>query len=182
MMTNTQRISSYSNGTPRGSNGAHNGRRQQWGQFTTHHTVYSHVTGKDLWVVYTNNTVSMEISIQSMEQLLAKDKYQVVVFDLEYTNGHAGQDQKNSLVDLASAIIDPYYMKMKDETKKDKNALHSASDQRLDEECCKYEAKDAYTSYEMYKRLFDMRKCLCPSQDEGSNRGAMAGASQEVDD
>ena len=27
----------------------------------------------------------------------------------------------NSLVDLASAIIDPYYMKMKDESKKDKD-------------------------------------------------------------
>ena len=30
----------------------------------------------------------------------------------------------NSLFDLASAIIDPYYMKMKNESKKDKNAWH----------------------------------------------------------
>ena len=40
----------------------------------------------------------------------------------------------NSLVDLASAIIDPYYMKMKDERKKDKDTWHSVWHQRLDEE------------------------------------------------
>ena len=133
-----------------------------------------------------------------MEQFLANDKYQVVGFDLEYTMGRAGHDQKvviaqlcvrndvlvyhyhlattacehfswfisssdysfaavdttndlkalkvsclkctnlvniqshykvwgsdknklNSLVDLASAIIDPYYMKMKNESNKDRN-------------------------------------------------------------
>ena len=32
------------------------------------------------------------------------------------------KNKLNSLVDLASAIIDPYYMKMKVESKKDKNA------------------------------------------------------------
>ena len=31
----------------------------------------------------------------------------------------------NSLVDLASAIIDPYYEKMKQESNKDKNAWQS---------------------------------------------------------
>ena len=41
---------------------------------------------------------------------------------------------------------------------------------------------DAYTSYEMYRRIVDMRKCLVPSPDEGSIHRAMAGASQEVDD
>ena len=133
-----------------------------------------------------------------MDQFLAEDKYRVVGFDLEYTMGHAGHDQKvvfaqlcmrhdvlvyhyhlatrpckhfsrfinssdysfatvdttndlkalkvsglkcqnlvniqdhykvwgsdnnkhNSLVDLPSAIIDPYYMKTKDESKKDKD-------------------------------------------------------------
>jgi hypothetical protein len=161
--------------------------------------VDTHMRGKDLSVVYTNKPVSVESSIQTMEQLLAEDKYQVVGFDLEFTSGRAGHDQKiavaqlcvrddvlayhyhlatrpcesfsrfinnsgysfatvdttndlkalkvsgltcqnlvnirdhykvwggtnnkyNSLVDLASAIIDPYYMKMKDESKKDKNA------------------------------------------------------------
>src|SRR6266516_4147864 len=169
------------------------------GQFTTHHVVDTHVRGKALSVVYTNDPVSVESSMQTMKQFLAKDKYQVVGFDLEYTIGCAGHDQKvavtqlcvrhdvlvyhyhlatrpcerfspfinssdysfatvdttndlkalkvsglkrpnlvniqhhykvwgsdnnklNSLIDLASAIIDPYYMKMKDESKKDKIA------------------------------------------------------------
>ena len=34
----------------------------------------------------------------------------------------SAKNKLNSLVVLASAIIDPYYMKMKDESKKDKNA------------------------------------------------------------
>ncbi|KAE8792623.1 putative methyltransferase PMT27 [Hordeum vulgare] len=108
------------------------------GHFTTHHVVDTHVWGKDLSVVWTNETVSMESSIQSMEQLLAEDKYQVVGFDLEFTGGRVGQYEKNlvnscdhynvwgnvntkqnSLVDFASSIIDPYYMKMKYESKKD---------------------------------------------------------------
>src|SRR5215216_6487595 len=171
------------------------------GQFTTHHVVDTHVRAKALSVVYTNNPISVESSIQTMEQFLAEDKYRVVGFDLEYTMGRAGHDQKvavaqlcvqhdilvyhyhldtrpcerfsrfinssdyifamvdttndlkalkvsglkcqnliniqdhykvwgsnnnkqNSLVDLASAIINPYYMKMKDESKKDKNSWH----------------------------------------------------------
>ena len=53
---------------------------------------------------------------------------------------------------------------------------------RLDEEHVKYSAKDAYTSYEMYRRIVDMRKCLLPAPDEGSSHIAVAGASQEVDD
>ena len=41
---------------------------------------------------------------------------------------------------------------------------------------------DAYTSYEMYRRIVDMRNCLLPDKDEGSSHIAVAGASQEVDD
>ncbi|KAE8770765.1 hypothetical protein D1007_57426 [Hordeum vulgare] len=41
----------------------------------------THVRGKDLSVVYTNDPVLVESSIQTMEQLLAEDKYQVVRFD-----------------------------------------------------------------------------------------------------
>ena len=44
--------------------------------------------GKALSVVYTNDLVSVESSIQTMERFLAEDKYQVVGFDLEYTIGH----------------------------------------------------------------------------------------------
>ncbi|KAE8770044.1 hypothetical protein D1007_58273 [Hordeum vulgare] len=223
-----------------------------------HHVVDTHVRGKVLLVVYTNELVPVETSIQTMEQLLGKDNYQVVDFDLEFTSGRARQDQKvafaqlsvqhdihvyhyhlatrsferfarfinnpyysfaavdttndlkvinvsgltsqnlvnirdhykiwastnnrqNSLVDLTSAIIDPYYMKMKHESKKDKNAWHSAWDQRLDEEQVKYATKEAYTSYKMYMRIVDMRKCLRPSLDEGSSNREVAGGSQELD-
>ena len=41
---------------------------------------------------------------------------------------------------------------------------------------------DAYTSYEMYRRIVDMRNCLLTDPDEGSSHIAVAGASQEVDD
>ena len=73
-------------------------------------------------------------------------------------------------------------MKMKDDSKKDKNAWHSVWHERLDEQQVKYMAKDTYTSYEMYMPIIDMRKCLLSALDEGSSHGAVAGASQEVDD
>ena len=41
---------------------------------------------------------------------------------------------------------------------------------------------DAYTSYEMYTRIIDMRKCLLPDPDKGSSHIAVGEASQEVDD
>ena len=63
-------------------------------QFTTQHVVDMHVRGKALSVVYMNNPVSVESSIQTMEQFLVKDKYQVVGFELEYTIDRAGHDQK----------------------------------------------------------------------------------------
>ncbi|KAE8811989.1 putative ubiquitin-conjugating enzyme E2 26 [Hordeum vulgare] len=91
-------------------------------------------------------------------------------------------NKMNSLVDLASAIINPYYMKMKDESKMEKNASHSAWDHRLDEEHINYEAKDAYTCYKMYMRIVDIRKCLLPAPDEGSSHTGVAGVSREVDD
>ena len=45
-------------------------------------------------MVYTNDPVSVESSIRTMEQFLAEDKYQVLGFDLEYTMGHSRHDQK----------------------------------------------------------------------------------------
>ena len=122
-------------------------------QFTTQHIVDTHMMGKALSVVYMNDSVSVESSIQTMEQFLAEDKYQVVGFDLEYTMGRAGHDQKvavtqlcmrhdvlvyhyhlattpcerfsrfinstkDSQVELASDIIDPYYEKMKQEAQR----------------------------------------------------------------
>ncbi|XBI00555.1 hypothetical protein VPH35_129554 [Triticum aestivum] len=220
------------------------------GQFTMHHVVDTHVRGKALSVVYTNDPVSVESSIQTMEQFLAEDKYQVVGFNLEYTIGYAGHDQKvvvtqkcvrhdvlvyhyhlatrpcerfsrfinssdykfavvdttndlkplkvsglkclnlvniqdhykvwgsaknklNSLVDLASGIIGPYYIKMKDESKKGKVTWHNVWHERLDEEHVKYAANDWYTSYEMYRRIVDMRKCVvhAPTRIEAQSSG-----------
>ena len=51
-----------------------------------------------------------------------------------------------------------------------------------DEQHVKYAAMDAYTSYEMYRRIVDMRNCLLPDPDEGSSHIAVEGVSQEVDD
>ena len=70
------------------------------GQFTTHHVVDTHERGKSLSVVYTNDSVSVESSIQTMEQFLTEDKYQVVGFDLRSTIGRAGHDQKVSVPQL----------------------------------------------------------------------------------
>ena len=70
------------------------------GQFTTHHVVDTHVRGKALSVVYTNDPVSVESSIQTMEQFLAEDKYRVVGFDLEYTIGRSRHDQKIAVAQL----------------------------------------------------------------------------------
>ena len=64
------------------------------GQFTTHHVVDTHVRGKALLVVYTNDLSSVESSIQTMQQFLAEDKYRVVGFALKYTISRAGYDQK----------------------------------------------------------------------------------------
>ena len=70
------------------------------GQFTTQHVVDTHMRGKALSVVYTNDPVSVESSIQTMEQFLAEDKYRVGGFDLEYTIGRAGHDQKVAIAQL----------------------------------------------------------------------------------
>src|SRR3990170_89461 len=69
-------------------------------QFTMPHVVDTHVRRKDLSVVYTNEPVSVESSIHTMEQLLAEDKYQVVGFDLEFTSGRTGYDQKVAVAQL----------------------------------------------------------------------------------
>jgi hypothetical protein len=47
-----------------------------------------------LSVVYTNDPIWVENSIEAMERLLAADKYKVVGFDLEYTRAHVGYGPK----------------------------------------------------------------------------------------
>ncbi|XBJ10335.1 hypothetical protein VPH35_015220 [Triticum aestivum] len=80
------------------------------------------------------------------------------------------EHEKDSLVHLAEAIIDPYYRDMKDSCNKDKCAWHSAWMEKLDKAHIVYAAKEAYTSYDMYRRIIDMRKCLLPQNGQGSSR------------
>ena len=75
------------------------------------------------------------------------------------------EHEKDSLVHLAEAIIDPYYRDMKDSCNKDKRAWHSVWMEKL-----VYAAKEAYTCYDMYRRIVDMRKCLLPQNGQGSSR------------
>ena len=55
------------------------------------------------------------------------------------------EHEKDSLVHLAEAIIDPYYRDMKDSCNKDKRAWHSAWMEKLDKAHVVYAAKEAYT-------------------------------------
>ena len=57
---------------------------------------------------------------------------------------------------------------MKDSCNKDMRAWHSAWMEKLDKAHVVYAAKEAYTSYDMYRRIVDMRKCLLPQNGQGS--------------
>ncbi|KAE8795807.1 hypothetical protein D1007_29246 [Hordeum vulgare] len=69
--------------------------------------------------------------------------------------------------DLAEAIIDPYYGGMKAECDKNKPAWHKAWVNRLYEHHIQTMAKEAYTCYEMFRLIVDMRNCLLPEYVEG---------------
>ncbi|KAE8783906.1 hypothetical protein D1007_42588 [Hordeum vulgare] len=59
------------------------------------HPVETHMRKTDLTVVYINDPVMVEDSINTMERLLAEDdKYKVVGFDLAFTGGRVGHDHK----------------------------------------------------------------------------------------
>ncbi|KAE8783764.1 putative methyltransferase PMT27 [Hordeum vulgare] len=59
------------------------------------HPMETQMRKTDLTMVYTNDPVVVEDSINTMEWFLAKDdKYKVVSFDLAYTVGHFGHDHK----------------------------------------------------------------------------------------
>ncbi|KAE8797810.1 hypothetical protein D1007_26943 [Hordeum vulgare] len=59
------------------------------------HLVETHMRKMDLTVVYTNDPVMVEDSINTMERLLGEDgKHKVVGFDLAYTNDRDMHDQK----------------------------------------------------------------------------------------
>ena len=58
---------------------------------------------------------------------------------------------------------------MKDSCNKDKRAWHSSWMEKLDKAHVVYAAKEAYTSYDMYRRIIDMRKCLVMKIDEAGS-------------
>ncbi|KAE8785698.1 hypothetical protein D1007_40605 [Hordeum vulgare] len=64
------------------------------------HLVETHMRKMDLTVVYTNDPVMVEDSINTMEWLLVEDgKYKVVSFD-PYNGGHVEHDQKLVIAQL----------------------------------------------------------------------------------
>ena len=69
-------------------------------QFTLRPVVDTHMRLTDLSVVYTNDPVLMENSINTMEQLLDEDKYTVVDFNRESNGGLVGYDQKVVIAQL----------------------------------------------------------------------------------
>ena len=58
------------------------------------HKVETHVRETDLSVVYTIDLAVVDDGINTVEQLLARDKYKVVGINLQYTAGRPGIDQK----------------------------------------------------------------------------------------
>ena len=77
------------------------------------HKVETHTRETDLSVVYTKDPAMVDDYINTVEQLLARDKYKVVGIDLQYTGGHPGKDQKVTVVQLClrhHVLIYHYYM------------------------------------------------------------------------
>ena len=78
-----------------------------------------------------------------------------------------GSTKKDSLVELAPAIIDPYYENMKQDANRTRLvSWHKAWMRQLDEPHLRFAAKSVYTCYEMQRRIVDMRKCLLTQIDE----------------
>ena len=59
---------------------------------------------------------------------------------------------------------------MKDSCNKDKHAWHSSWMEKLDKAHVVYADKEAYTSYDMYRLIVEMRKSLLPQNCQISSR------------
>ena len=66
---------------------------------------------------------------------------------------------KDSLGDLSAAIIDPIFLNVKGDAKKNK-LYKKWANFPLDDEHVSYVARDAYVGYEVYRRIALMRECL----------------------
>ena len=77
---------------------------------------------------------------------------------------------KNSLVELASSIVDPYYENMKQDANRTRPvSWHGAWMRQLDEPHLRFAAKSVYTCYEMHRQIIDMRKCLVTQIDKAES-------------
>ncbi|XBI30459.1 hypothetical protein VPH35_054194 [Triticum aestivum] len=177
------------------------------------HKVKTHARETNLSVVYTIDPAMVNDYINTVEQLLAEDKYKVVGIDLQYTTEPCdrfnrfvnntdykfatvettdyvkalsvtglscknlveihdhykiwGSTKKGSLVELASAIIDPYYEKRKQNAQRTSPvSWHRAWMRQQDEPHLRFVAKSVYTCYEIHKRIVDLRKCLVTQIDK----------------
>ena len=66
------------------------------------HKVEIHARETDLLVVYTIDPAVVDDYINTVEQLLARDKYKVVGIDLQYTASRPGIDQKVAVAQLCA--------------------------------------------------------------------------------
>ncbi|XP_073367585.1 uncharacterized protein [Aegilops tauschii subsp. strangulata] len=82
--------------------------------------------------------------------------------------------KQDSPDDSITTIIDPFYADMKDDIK-NRCVKHSVWEDRLDVGHLIYAAKDAYTSYDMYIQIVDMRTCLLPLAIAGSRNNSQSG-------
>ena len=77
------------------------------------HKLETHAREMELSVVYTVDLAVVEDYINTVEQLLARDKYKVVGIDLQYTAGRPNIDQKVVIAQLCvrhHVLIYHYYM------------------------------------------------------------------------
>lgn len=78
--------------------------------------------------------------------------------------------KKDSLVELSSAIIHPYYEKMKQDANRTRPvSWHGAWMWQLDEPHLRFAAKSVYTCYDIHRRIVDMRKCLVTQIEEAKS-------------
>ena len=69
------------------------------------HRVETHARETDLSVVYTIDPAVVDDYINTIEQLLARDKYKVDGIDLQYTAGRPSIDQKVAVAQLCVRLM-----------------------------------------------------------------------------
>ncbi|KAE8767130.1 hypothetical protein D1007_61556 [Hordeum vulgare] len=111
-------------------------------------------------MVNTTNTLKvLKTAVLSCQKLVDIRGHYKIWGSKKYIDSH---------VDLAEDIIQPYYGGMKAECDKNKPAWHMAWVNILDQHHIQTTVKEAYTCYEMFRGIVDMRNCLLPVYVKGS--------------